>query len=163
MAPVLLGMVFKTTGAVPLVSQPLKRDYAAHDFERTARRYGIPFRLPSPFPYRSLLPASAFYAIEDRDRAVAFAQAIFDKAFVHGTPATTEDHLLEGAASAGIDGPLLLERIASGEPEKRCVAATEEAMARGVFGSRLILVDSEPFWGQDRLADVDEWLTRGGW
>jgi 2-hydroxychromene-2-carboxylate isomerase len=32
-----------------------------------------------------------------------------------------------------------------------------------VFGSPFILVDGEPFWGADRLAQLDLWLARGGW
>jgi 2-hydroxychromene-2-carboxylate isomerase len=41
--------------------------------------------------------------------------------------------------------------------------ATEAALARGVFGSPFIVVDGEPFWGHDRLDQVEKWLARGGW
>ena len=37
------------------------------------------------------------------------------------------------------------------------------SLERGVFGSPFMLVDGEPFWGSDRLEQVDEWLERGGW
>ena len=36
-------------------------------------------------------------------------------------------------------------------------------MHKGVFGSPFIIVDGEPFWGNDRLAEVREWLQTGGW
>ncbi|MBR41718.1 MAG: hypothetical protein CL387_01585 [Acidiferrobacter sp.] len=39
----------------------------------------------------------------------------------------------------------------------------DEALNRGVFGSPFIIVDSEGFWGADRLEQVDQWLSRGGW
>jgi 2-hydroxychromene-2-carboxylate isomerase len=32
-----------------------------------------------------------------------------------------------------------------------------------VFGSPMIIVDGEPFWGADRLDQVDGWLATGGW
>jgi 2-hydroxychromene-2-carboxylate isomerase len=32
-----------------------------------------------------------------------------------------------------------------------------------VFGSPFIIVDGEPFWGADRLAQVDAWLGKRGW
>ena len=41
--------------------------------------------------------------------------------------------------------------------------AFEEAMHKGVFGSPFFIVDGEPFWGNDRLAEVREWLQTGGW
>ena len=49
--PVLLGVVFKQTGGVPLTQAPIKGDYSKHDMARSARLYGIHgFRLPSTFP-----------------------------------------------------------------------------------------------------------------
>jgi 2-hydroxychromene-2-carboxylate isomerase len=38
-----------------------------------------------------------------------------------------------------------------------------QAISKGVFGSPLFVVDGEPFWGHDRLDQVDLWLQRGGW
>jgi 2-hydroxychromene-2-carboxylate isomerase len=34
----------------------------------------------------------------------------------------------------------------------RLVRENEEAISKGVFGSPFFLVDSEPFWGSDRMA-----------
>jgi len=31
-----------------------------------------------------------------------------------------------------------------------------------VFGSPYIVVDGEPFWGTDRLDQVERWLKSGG-
>ena len=45
----------------------------------------------------------------------------------------------------------------------RLKQATAAAIERGVFGSPFIFVDGEPFWGADRLDQVDAWLARGGW
>ncbi|HEY2111480.1 MAG TPA: DsbA family protein, partial [Dongiaceae bacterium] len=41
--------------------------------------------------------------------------------------------------------------------------ATDQALARGVFGSPFFIVDGEPFWGHDRLGQLDRWLATGGW
>jgi 2-hydroxychromene-2-carboxylate isomerase len=41
--------------------------------------------------------------------------------------------------------------------------AVAASLARGVFGSPFFFVDGEPFWGSDRLEQVDEWLSSGGW
>ena len=42
-------------------------------------------------------------------------------------------------------------------------AEVQQSIARGVFGSPFVVVDDEPFWGVDRLEQVDEWLASGGW
>ena len=36
-------------------------------------------------------------------------------------------------------------------------------MARGVFGAPFFFVGDEPFWGADRMDQMEEWLRRGGW
>jgi len=57
--PLLLGIVFKTTGAVPLTQAPLKGEYSRHDFERSARYLGVPFKLPEKFPVATQAAARA--------------------------------------------------------------------------------------------------------
>ena len=39
----------------------------------------------------------------------------------------------------------------------------EAAVGCGVFGSPFIVIDGEPFWGSDRLEQVEKWLATGGW
>ena len=51
--PFLLGAVFKTTGAQPLLDIPLKGDYARRDLARSARLMDIPFSVPKQFPFMS--------------------------------------------------------------------------------------------------------------
>ena len=48
------------------------------------------------------------------------------------------------------------------DPRDATFANNREAMARGVFGSPFIVVDGEPFWGLDRLDQVERWLSTGG-
>src|SRR5450631_3709007 len=70
--PVLLGVVFKQTGAMPLTQVPLKGDYSRRDMERSARFHGIPdFRMPSKFPIPSQAAARIVLWVQQRDAAVA--------------------------------------------------------------------------------------------
>ena len=39
----------------------------------------------------------------------------------------------------------------------------ESAIANGVFGSPMMIVNGEKFWGNDRLDQMDRWLQSGGW
>lgn len=77
--PILLGVVFKTTGGSPLPQVPLKGDYAWRDFERTARFNGIEYRKPTHFPLPTQYAARATLWVHDHhggDRAIDFARAI---------------------------------------------------------------------------------------
>jgi 2-hydroxychromene-2-carboxylate isomerase len=38
----------------------------------------------------------------------------------------------------------------------------EKAIAAGAFGSPYIVIDGEPFWGADRLDQVEKWVATGG-
>jgi 2-hydroxychromene-2-carboxylate isomerase len=40
-------------------------------------------------------------------------------------------------------------------------AHVDEAIARGVFGAPFVFVDGEPFWGHDRLPQIERWLATG--
>jgi 2-hydroxychromene-2-carboxylate isomerase len=65
-------------------------------------------------------------------------------------------------ASVGFDADAL--RAGIGEPavKERLKAVTDDAIKRNIFGSPFFIVDGEPFWGTDRLAQVDKWLADGG-
>lgn len=161
--PFLLGVFFKENGGRPLTEYPLKGDYSRHDFARSARRHGIPFRMPAIFPRPSTLAMRAALWIKQRDRARAriFCEAVFDAYFQHGRDIADPAVLLDlagdlaPALAEGLDDPAL-KALARAETE----AAIHQA---GVFGAPYIVVDGEPFWGNDRLEMIDEWLTRGGW
>ncbi len=163
--PFLLGIAFKTTGQIPLVQQPLRGPYHRHDFPRTARRLKVPFRLPDSFPFLSLAAARAFYWLDDRDPACAkaLARAVYHAAFGEGRNVTAAEAVAEVAAPLGIDRAALLAAVNDPANKERLRVQTEAALARGVFGSPFVFIDGEPFWGSDRLGQVEEWLETGGW
>lgn len=164
--PILLGVLFRNTGMGPLTQQPLRGDYARRDWDRLARRAGIAaFRIPEPFPLNSLQPSRAFYWLNDQDPALAkaFTARIFSAYFERGRDVSQAETVADEAKALGIDHQALLAALADPHWKERLRQETEQAMARGVFGSPFVLADGEPFWGNDRLADVDQWLEGGGW
>ena len=163
--PFMLGAAFKTTGMAPLVQQPLRGAYGVHDWQRLARRDGIPFILRDDFPYTSLAAARAFYWLDSTDPALAkrFAAVIFDAYFGRGRDMTAPAAVADEAAALGIDRDALLTAVHDAPWKQRLKDETELALKKGVFGAPTFEVDGELFWGSDRLAMVDEWLTRGGW
>jgi 2-hydroxychromene-2-carboxylate isomerase len=163
--PMLLGAVFKIVGTEPLLNYPLKGDYARRDMARAARQYGLTFQIPDNFPTASIAACRAFYWLLDRDaaRAKSFALAIYRRYFVEGKPIALPDDVIATAAAQGIDSDALVAALQDGTVKQRLKKEVEEAIARGVFGSPFLFVDGEPFWGSDRLDQIERWLETGGW
>jgi 2-hydroxychromene-2-carboxylate isomerase len=161
--PVLLGVIFKTTGAAPLLNVPLKGAYAKVDILRSARWMGIPCRIPATFPQATQQAARAFYALDDRDPVLArrFAHAAYRAVFVDGRDISPAEVVLDLAAGCGADRAALAAAIATPEIKERLRAEVEAAMAAGVFGSPYMVVDGEPFMGADRLPQLERWLADG--
>ena len=163
--PILLGVVFKVTGGVPLPNAPLKGDYSRLDMERSARLFNIPYKLPSKFPIASQSPARVIYWLESQGaaRQEAVTLALFRAYMVEDRDISSPETAADVAATVGLNRQKVLDVIADPVMKEKLKAETEAAIARGVFGSPYILVDGEPFWGFDRLDHVDRWLQSGGW
>lgn len=162
--PILIGAIFQKTNAVPLVHLPLKGDYSLLDFPRSARFHGLPFNMPSKFPLPTQSAARAFYWIAERDQkqARSFARAVFQALFVADRDISDLAVVLEIAAQMGINSDDLSQAVASPEIKERLKNETENAFAQGVFGAPFFIIDKEPFWGADRLPQVEHWLATGG-
>lgn len=162
--PILLGIVFRETGAVPLTQAPLKGEYSLHDFSRSARYLGVPYAHPPRFPVATQHAARTYYWLHDQDcaKARAFAHAAYRAFFVDGQDISDLTVVLDLASRQGADYDALSEALAGPAIKARLKAECEAAIAKGVFGSPYILVDGEPFFGSDRLPQLELWLEKGG-
>lgn len=163
--PIMLGAAFKETGAKPLTQTPLKGPYLLHDVPRFARLLGVPLTLPPVMPMNSLAASRACLSVEEKDPALAkrLAQALLHAHWGEGRDVSAPEAVAQVATGLGIDRDALLSAIADQRIKDRLKEQTQAAIERGVFGSPFIFVDDEPFWGADRLDDIDRWLSTGGW
>ena len=58
--------------------------------------------------------------------------------------------------SSGIDIDRLIARAQQDDVKKRLIDSTNDAVARGAFGSPTFFVGTEMFFGKDQLRDVEE-------
>jgi 2-hydroxychromene-2-carboxylate isomerase len=160
--PVLLGVVFRTTGSKPLTEIPLRGDYMRRDVVRSAKRLGLPFAWPTPFPIATIAVSRAFYWLDGRDPTLAklFARAAFKAFFADGRDITQPETVAEIASHLGVDKAALLAGIQEQRIKDRLKDETEGAVKKGVFGSPFFIADGEPFWGHDRMAELDQWLGK---
>ena len=163
--PILLGAVFKITGQQPLPTIPLKGSYAKHDLLRTARLFKVPFKLPSKFPIAGQAPSRAFYWVGDKDPALArkLAHALYHAYFAEDRDISNPEVTANVAAKLGVDREQLTQALNDPAVKERLRSEVDAAIERGVFGSPYIVIDGAPFWGSDRLDQVERWLETGGW
>ncbi len=159
--PVLLGVIFKATGAAPLTSVPFKGEYSKLDFVRSARFMGIPYNPPTRFPLPTQVAARAYYWLHDHDCAMAraFAKAVYRAFFVDDRDISNPDVVMEIAADVGADRTALSVAVESPEIKDRLKSEVAMALEKGVFGSPYIVCDGEPFFGADRLPQLEARLA----
>lgn len=162
--PVLLGAICKALGAPTLTSQPGQADYSIHDFARSARFLDIPYAQPANFPMSTVAAARAYYWLHGQDCALArrFAHEVFRAYFVEGKEVSDAQVVLELARKVGADRTVLEAGINDPAIKERLRAETDAALAAGVFGAPWIVIDGEPFWGADRLPQIERWLANQG-
>ena len=163
--PMLLGVVFKQTGVLPLTQVPLKGDYAKRDFARSARLHGIAFRMPSVFPISTQGPARIVLWLQRArpELAVPVLHGLYRAFFVDDVDISNPERATAVAARHGVDQAAARAAIDAPAIKDALRLENEKAIAAGVFGSPFTVVDGEPFWGVDRLEQVDRWLSKGGW
>ena len=162
--PILLGVVFKQTGGAPLTTLPLKGEYSLHDFSRSARFLDVPYTHPETFPINTMHAARAYYWLHEQncEAARAFAHSVYRAYFRDGRDIADVAVVLELATRHGADRATLAEALNSAALKERLKVECDAALAKGVFGSPYISVDGEPFFGADRLPQIERWLAAGG-
>jgi 2-hydroxychromene-2-carboxylate isomerase len=164
--PFMLGIAFKQEGTKPLNGYKAKAEYSKHDFDRTARRLGVPFKMPSDFPKITLAASRGYYWLLDQGKLMAdeFLHKIYAAYFVNGDDIEDVGVVSKIAGLCGTDEIAFRDAVASDKAKQRLTDETNRAVTeKGVFGAPYMIVDGEAFWGTDRLEQVEEWLQTGGW
>jgi 2-hydroxychromene-2-carboxylate isomerase len=163
----LLGVsVMKVMGLKPLMDTPLKGPYTARDVLRHAREHGISMKRQPHDPVMNPLPcARAFAWVKQHhpEHAAALAHAIYAAYWGEGQDLSKPETLRELALPEGLSADAVAEAAAGDEAASLLRAMVDASLKEGVFGSPTVVVDGEPFWGMDKLDQVERWLARGGW
>src|SRR3954464_6005655 len=160
--PMLLGGVFQATGNQSPANIPAKGKYMFVDFERFAKRYGVPFNRNPHFPINTLLLMRGAIALQMTGdaRFVDYCEAIFNAIWVQSLNMNDAATAAQALQKAGFD-PHRIVTLANEPATKDALkAATQKAVERGVFGAPTFFVGDQMFWGQDRLDFVKEALQK---
>jgi len=160
--PFHLLVILQEMNHVPFADKPAKSAYMWRDIERRAGMYGIPARLPAPYPVKHSVVANLVASVGMSEGWGAdFVRAAYRHWFQLGQETGSEPNLSESLRDIGQDPERVL-KLAAGDAAKTLLGAeTDAARELGIFGSPTFTVGRELFWGDDRLDDAIDWLRSG--
>lgn len=159
--PMLLGGVFQATGNSSPATVPLKSRYSRVDLQRWACQFEVPFQHNPHFPINTLQLMRGATGLQMRDEAAfhRYLAEVFDAMFHMPRNLQEPAELALVLQRAGIDAEAFAALVQAPEVKEELKRATQEAVARGVFGAPTFFVGEDMFWGQDRLHFVEAALV----
>jgi 2-hydroxychromene-2-carboxylate isomerase len=154
--PISLGALFKHNGRGSwALAGEESRGAGISEVEQRARRYGLPPVVwPERWPSHYLMAMRAATFAFSAGRGHEFSIEAFRASFQRGEELSEPDAVLDAAERVGLSREDV--RAASEDDAVKLALreATDTAHALGVIGVPTIVVDGEPFWGDDRVQDA---------
>jgi 2-hydroxychromene-2-carboxylate isomerase len=163
--PVLLGGIFKLTGnRSPVEAFGNIRNKLAYENLETTRfikRHDITgFRMNPFFPVNTLTLMRMAVAAQLANDLPRYVDAVFHHMWEAPKKMDDPEVIRAALTESGLDAGALLEQAQSPEVKRRLMQTTEQAVARGAFGSPTFFVEGEIYFGKDRLRAVEEEIAR---
>ena len=160
-----LGHLFHAQSIAPPPTIPAKLKYLATDFVRSCAFENLPCVLPKTFPPDVKLARIMFWHLKEKNEPQSriFAKAVSLAVFGRGEDVVSAEQL--AAACKSVPGVTVAEIEAAGSDtvaKRALVTALDAAVAEGMVGAPYFMVDDEPFWGADRLGQIERRLKEKG-
>jgi 2-hydroxychromene-2-carboxylate isomerase len=160
-----LGKVFPASGGLALKDRPpQRRAYRMMELKRWRDFLGVPLTLePKFFPVPAEPAATALLAVLERHGtsvALDVAGDLLRAIWAEEKNISETETLAAVLMARQLDADALLAHARSAEVAARYIQHSQEAIARGVFGSPTYVFEDELFWGQDRLDFLERALAR---
>ena len=146
--------------------EPAKPQPAAQPQHEAARSVMVP--MPAPIPHHVTKPAPPEKPAKSKPepkpapaKAKPWALTCFRAMFTANRNLMDAAVLVELAQTLDIDVDAMRAAITDPAIKDRLRAVNENIVARGVCGAPFFFVDGEPFWGNDRLPQIERWLSAG--
>jgi 2-hydroxychromene-2-carboxylate isomerase len=158
--PMSILKVMEKVGNVPTtITCAAKGRYARVDLSRWALRYGLTLNPSNMRENDGDACSRAVLAAASPADAAAITLALYRASWGEKKTLATTDDIIAAIAASGVDPTAIAARINAPDVISQLDANTEEAAARGVFGSPTIFVRDAMFFGNDRLDFVREELA----
>lgn len=143
---------------LPFTDKPVKTAYMWRDLERRARRHGVPFTQPPPYPVDAQQRANRVATLAATEGwCPQFTRAAYEAWFIDAQDPGEDATLRRILGALGRDADAVLAAAEGEAVRLRYRAQTDRARALGIFGSPTFVCGEEIFWGDDRLEDALDW------
>jgi 2-hydroxychromene-2-carboxylate isomerase len=160
--PFSVRAIMREQNNIPFANKAVKMGYMWRDIERRAGMYGLPIKVPAPYPLQEFDLANrlALLGLEE-GWGKPYIVASYRRWFVDGQEPGMEPNLSASLGEVGQDPARVVGQARSVRIGGVYDAATDEARRLNIFGSPTFAVKGELFWGDDRLDDAICWLKHG--
>lgn len=160
--PFHLLIILQEMKHIPFADKPAKSAYMWRDIERRAAMYGVPAKIPAPYPPKQSVVANLVAVVGMREGWGAdFVRAAYRRWFQLGQETGSEPNVSESLRDIGQDAGRVLQLADAEDTKATLTAETDAARALGIFGSPNFSIGRELFWGDDRIEDAISWLRLG--
>lgn len=160
--PFNLGFVFQSNNYVLMDEPKEKLRNRKDDLMRWARRYELPFKMPTRFPIKTSRALRGAIAMRQWDKELAFMEAIFSAYWEQDVGTIGEYETLRPIAeSLGVDGAAFEAASESADVREALIHSTNTALERGVFGVPSVMIGDDLYWGKDRFDFIEAHLKTG--
>ena len=164
--PILVGGIFNTVNKTMYETRanpvPAKQAYTAKDLADWARVARLKIKMPpSVFPVNAVKSMRGCIWAATQGKLLPFATAVFEAYWGDDQDVSQDAVLAKICARVGIDPAKFAAGIGEQAIKDQLKANTDEAIARGAFGSPTIYLNkTDMYFGNDRLPLVRDALMR---
>jgi len=160
--PFSVRAIMKEMNNIPFGNKPIKAAYMWRDIERRAEMYGVPIKVPAPYPLTEFDLANRVAIVGAGEGWCSdYARATYRRWFQLGQEAGSEPNISDSLREIKQEPGRVLGLANSGAINERYEAATDEARKLQIFGAPTFVIRGERFWGDDRLEDAVSWHKHG--
>jgi 2-hydroxychromene-2-carboxylate isomerase len=125
---------------IPFATKPIKLAYMWRDVERRASKYGLPIKVPTPYPLKNFDLASRVAVLGEMGGwCPNYVRASYRRWFVEGKEAGAEPNLSESLREIGQDPDRVIAAANSESVGRVYDENTSEARQLNIFGAPTLL------------------------
>ena len=160
--PFSVRSIMKEMNNIPFPKEKMNKvNYMWRDIERRAEGYGFFAKTPVPYPLTEFDLANKLAILGLKEGwGVDYIRLTYKRWFQEGKEPATEPNISEIFKELKIDKEKAIKDANTSEIEKQYLKNTESARENKVFGSPSFIVNSEIFWGDDRMEDAITWSKK---
>ena len=162
--PFSVRAIMKEMNNIPFPKEKMNKvNYMWRDIERRAEGYGFFAKTPVPYPLTEFDLANKLAILGFKEGwGIDYVRLTYKRWFQDGKEPATEPNISEICKELSIDKEKVIANANSNEIENQYLKNTDSARENKVFGSPSFIVNSEIFWGDDRMEDAITWSKKNG-